>query len=293
MNPLKHFNRTIAVYSQNGSHAAAAIMGAIACGRPDYDDETKWSKPEKTRPRNPNQLTLLQHIFPTRSIGRLADADGKVEVYDILRGRSRKAKPTDGIFCAKRAWDQRAESGYMLEIENQFQEIAEKVIIDQCGITDVEQKRRVNRFFALWYMRSRHSILKDQEIQLASNIGTPLTLEQEENLERDHYLFIRSGGLVPSRQLNGIWLQFGIDDFSHKLEETVRWGAIRPQSGEFITPDIPRQLLITLTPSLALVGNAPDGFITQEDLAQLNQFTVDGCRAYYLAKELNHCPCGP
>ena len=105
MNPLKPFNRTISVYSQDGSHAAAAVMGAIACGRPDYEDETKWSKPEKTRPRNPNQLTLSQHVFPTKSISRLVNAQGKVEVYDILRELFRKAKPTDGIFCAKRAWD--------------------------------------------------------------------------------------------------------------------------------------------------------------------------------------------
>lgn len=292
MNPLKKFNRTISVYSQNGNLAAAAILGAIACGRPDYDDETQWSKPEKTRPKNPNQLTLSQHVFPTKSISRLTNAQGKVEVYDILRGRSRRAKPTDGIFCAKRAWDQRSESGYMLEIENQFQEIAEKTVVDQCGIADVEQKRRVNRFFALWYMRSRYTQLKDQETQLAGNVGDRLTLEQEENLERNHYLFIRNGGRIPSRQLNGIWLQFSIDEFARKLEETVRWGAIRPQSGEFITPDIPRQLLITLTPSLALVGNTPDGIITRENLSQINQFTVAGCRTYYMAKDLTDCPRG-
>ena len=178
----------------------------------------------------------------------------------------------------------------MLEIENQFQEIAEKTIVDQCGITDLEQKRRINRFFALWYMRSRYTQLKDQETQLAGDIGDRLTLEQEENLERDHYLFIRSGGRIPSRQLNGIWLQQSIDGFVHKLEETVRWGVIRPQSGEFIIPDIPRQLLIALTPSLALIGNTPDGIITQKNLAQLNQFTVDGCRIYYMAKDLSRCP---
>lgn len=291
MNPLKKFNRTISIYSQNGSHAAAAIAGAITCGPPDYDDETQWSKPEKTRPKNPNQLTLLQHVFPTKSISRLTNTQGTVDVYDILRRRSRRAKPRDGIFCAKRAWDQRSESGYMLEIENQFQEIAEKTIVEQCGIVDVEQRRRVNRFYALWHMRARYTQLKDQETQLASNTGDRLTLEQEENLEQDHYLFIRTGGRIPSRQLNGIWLQFKIDELARQLEETVRWGAIRPQSGEFITPDIPRRLLIPLTPSLALIGNAPDGIITRENLAQVNHFTVDGCRTYYMAKDLTNCPC--
>lgn len=291
MNRLKKFHQTISVYSHNGSLAAAAIAGAVACGPPDYDDETQWSKPEKTRPKNPNQLTLSQHIFPTKSIKRLTNVQGTVDVYDILRQRSRRAKPTDGIFCAKRAWDQRSESGYMLEIENQFQEVVEKTIADQCGIIDAEQKRRVNRFFALWYMRSRYTQLKDQETQLASNIGDQMTLEQEENLEQDHYIFIRDGGRIPSRQLNGIWLQYKINQFACELDETVQWGAIRTQSGEFITPDIPRQPLITLTPSLALIRDTPDGIITQENLAQVNKFTVDGCRAYYLARDLTNCPC--
>lgn len=292
MNSFKKFNRTISIYSQHGSIAAAAIAGAIACGPPDYDDETQWSKPEKTRPKNPNQLTLLQHVFPTKSLSRLTNAQGTVHVHDILRGRSRRAKPTDVIFCAKRAWDQRAESGYMLEIENQFQEIAESTIIDQGGIVDVEQKRRVNRFFALWYMRSRYTQLKDQQTQLAGNLGDRLTFEQEEKLEKDHYLFIRNNGCIPSRQLNGIWLQLSIDKRVSELEKTVRWGVIRSNSGEFITPDIPRQLLIPLLPSLALVGNAPDGIITRKNLAQINQFTVNGCRTYYMAKDLTNCPCG-
>lgn len=213
-----------------------------------------------------------------------------MEVHDLLRGRFRKAKPTDSIFCARRAWDQRAESGYMLEIEDQFQEIAERVIANQCGITEGADKRSVERFFALWYMRSRYNQLKDQEIQLNGVAGDQLTLEQEENLERDHYLFVRSGGRIPTRQLNGIWLQQSIDQYANQLEAVERWGVIMPQSGEYITPDVPRQLVITLTPNLALVGNAPDGVIILENLAELNRLTVAGSRCYYMAKHLDQCP---
>lgn len=290
MNPLKRFNTTISVYSQSGTRSAAAIMGALACGRPDYDDETKWSKPEKTSAKNLNQLTVLQHVYPTKSIARLIDDKGKVEVHDLLRGRSRKAKPSDSIFCARRAWDQRAEAGYMLEIEDQFQDVAERTIANQHGITDAADRRSVQRFFALWYMRSRYNQLEDQEFQLNGVAGDQFTLEQEENLERNHYLYIRSGGRIPSRQLNGIWLQQNIDQYAKELEAVKRWGLIRPRSGEFITPDVPRQLVITLQPDLILVGDAPDGVILRENLAEINRFSVAGSRCYYLARRLDQCP---
>ncbi|WP_176086922.1 hypothetical protein [Martelella sp. HB161492] len=290
MNTLKRFNRTISIYSKSGGLHAAAIAGAIASGRPDYDDETKWSKPEKTRPKNPNKLTILQHVYPTKSIARLINEDGKVEVLDLLRGRSRRAKPSDPIFCARRAWDQRAESGYMREIEEQFQEIAERTIANQCGITEATDKRSVERFFALWYMRSRYNQLKDQEFQLNGVAGDQLTLEQEENLERDHYLFIRSGGRIPARQLNGIWLQQSIDQYAKELEAVKRWGLIRPLSGEIIIPDLPRQLAIPLQPDLFLFGDAPDGLILRENLAEINRFAAAGSRYYYLARRLDQCP---
>ena len=37
--------------------------------------------------------------------------------------------PTKAIFCAKRAWDQRAEVGYMKSIEDLFQNLADKIVV--------------------------------------------------------------------------------------------------------------------------------------------------------------------
>jgi hypothetical protein len=73
-------------------------------------------KPEKTLPKNPNQLTVKQHVFPSRSIERFRNPNGRVSVYDILRRQIRLRAPNDILFCARRAWDQRAEAGYMKQI---------------------------------------------------------------------------------------------------------------------------------------------------------------------------------
>ena len=291
MNKPKHFTRTIQVYSRSGEYSAAAIAGAIASGRPDYEDETKWSKPAKTRPGNPSGLTLSQHVFPAKCIARFTDAGGTLQVHDLLRGRTRKAKPKDQIFCARRAWDQRSEAGYMRDIEIRFQAAAEAVIAKRCGLVQGPDRRSVDDFFALWYVRSRFNQLRDQETELVGLDGDELTLEQEENLERDHYVFVRSGGFVPTRHLNGIWIQQSVDEFCKRFKPVSTWRVVVSEGGQYIVPDVPTQWIIPLTPDLALIGNVSDSSINQDNLAQLNRDTVAGSRYYYFARQLDQCPC--
>lgn len=280
----------IKVFSRNGSQLAAALMSAMLAGRPESLPSQSQSKAEKTRGKNPNRLTVNQHIYPRRSIARFAGDDKRVDVHDVVRCQIRRAKPQDCIFCARRAWDQRAETGYMKDIENRFQSLAEIIISEQSTISSVEDKQVVERFFALWYMRSRYSELKNQEIKLNGISGENLTKEEEENFEAKRYLFARTGGIVPARQLNGLWLQSQIDGYARDLSAVERWGVIQPQSGEFITTDTPWHMIIPLTPKLALVGNEPDGMILAETLAQLNRLAIAGSQRYFLAHDLSECP---
>ena len=280
----------IRLYSPQGGHLAAAVMGAMAVGRPEPTPPSDRSKPEKTRKANPSRLTVHQHVFPLRSIARFAGDDGRVAVNDLARGRIWRAKPKADVFCAQRAWDQRAEAGYMKEIEDRFQILAEAVIGGQGSILTPDDRAAVDRFFALWYMRARHHELVDQEIKLNGIVGDALTKEQEENLEAKGYLFARPGGLMPARQLNGLWLQQQIDGYTDELRAVTRWGVIQPQFGEFIITDRPLHMIIPLTPKLALVGNGDDGVILRDNLAELNRAIVAGSQRYFLARDLACCP---
>jgi len=49
----------------------------------------KIAKPEKTRPTNPNQLTVNPHVFPVRSMLPFLDKKGRVCVFDMLRDKQR------------------------------------------------------------------------------------------------------------------------------------------------------------------------------------------------------------
>jgi hypothetical protein len=66
-----------------GGHVAAAVMAktlAAASEPLKPHEHRKRLKAERTRPKNPNSLTLNQHVFPSRSIERFTDQGGCVSV---------------------------------------------------------------------------------------------------------------------------------------------------------------------------------------------------------------------
>jgi hypothetical protein len=144
--------------------------------------------------------------------------------------------------------------------------------------------------YALWYMRGRYRDLDAQEVGLHQMTGDSHTKEEEENLEAKGYLFARTGGRMPARQFNGLRLQRRIDDYSIALSSIERWGIVTPLAGEFLVSDVPTHTILPLTPTLALVAPAPDGMITEENLALLNRATRADSQLYSFARDLAACP---
>lgn len=275
-----------------GSHLAAAVMGTVHAklSEPAFPVKGQKTRVERTRSGNPNKLTLNQHVFPFRSIQRFANQSGRVSVQDVNRGKIRHAKPSDIVFCARRAWDERAEAGYMKHIEDEFQKIARSIVNGQAVTITPEQKPAIDRMFALWYMRARYRKLEAQEIQLRGITGDNLTKAQEENLEKNGYIFSRRGGAMPARQLNGLQLQWRIDGYARDLAASTRWGVISAQSGEFIMPDVPSHTIIPLSPRLALVASAPYGIIREQNVAEINGAIRADSRQYFFARDFSSCP---
>lgn len=280
--------------SNTGEYPSAAVM-AVMLGKAQQPVENRSTrrrrmKAESTRPQNPNALTIRQHVFPVRSIERFSNQSGCVSVYDIARQKSYPASPKNRVFCAERAWDQRAEAGYMKQIEDSFQAIIDPIINGQVATVAAEQKPFVDRMFALWYTRSRYRELDQQEYQFKGLVGTDLDKTQEENLEKNGYLFVRKGRKIPARQLNGLELQVKINIHARWLPLQTRWGVIKCQSGEFLVPDAPSGAIIPLLPTLALIGSAEDGMITEENLSEINQIVRAHSYNYYFARDLSKCP---
>ena len=90
--------------SEQGSHLAAAVMAvALSKGSEPVKaaKRAKRARAEKTRPKNPNRLTVNQHVFPLKTMEQFAQV-GRVSVHLIARSEVLSAKPSNALFCACR-----------------------------------------------------------------------------------------------------------------------------------------------------------------------------------------------
>ena len=73
---------------------------------------------ERTRKGNPLELAIDQHFHTAHSIAKFYNHKFKVDVFEVSTGKILERNKRAKIFCAKRNWDERAERGYMVNIES-------------------------------------------------------------------------------------------------------------------------------------------------------------------------------
>ena len=93
-----------------------------------FEKRTANDRPTSVQPAEIGFASAIDD--PLRDLGRgvrgdspdasARDGEGRVSLHDLARSKVGLAKPNDGIFCAMRASDQRAERGYMKRIEDEF-----------------------------------------------------------------------------------------------------------------------------------------------------------------------------
>lgn len=249
----------------------------------------RYEKPQK---KNPHRITVNQHVFPVKSIERFADDNGTVEVTLITQNRIISLRPDDSLFCAKRCWDHRAESGYMKTIEDSFQSLADKVINNKAIHLEEDDNRIATNFFALWYYRDYRNKNPIQDVQLKGIAGgQQLTKDEEERLEKSNIVFARGDrAFVPGRFMNGINIQMGIDRISSQMGK-LKWGIVSSMEGEFIVPEtFSNFTILPISPRIILLGDSENLIIPRSGVIRVNQLAVSFCRTYYFAKKISNCP---
>lgn len=249
----------------------------------------KFESPQK---KNPHALPVRQHVFPAASIARFADNSGVVSLCRLSTGKVLKAKPSNPIFCAMRAWDMRAEVGYMKQIEDEFQEFASRIIDGSVRRVEAADKRKADQFFALWKMRA---IFRDKELDdvpFTGITGKNFNQDQEEICEKKGVLFVREGGVMSAHRVHGVQIQVGVIHETSALSK-VQWGIVRAHEGQFVVPDFPAVNFIPLEPTLALCGAIGDvidnAVILKTNVASINRHLQATSREYYFANDLRQC----
>jgi hypothetical protein len=240
----------------------------------------------KTQPGNPHNLTLRQHVISKRSIARFAGPEGHVEARRAEKlTKTIRVKPDNGLFCALRLWDERAERGWMKQIEDAFQRLVEQVLSGEIEHIDRDRAQAVTRMYSLWYWRLRQEPPEEPDIQFNGVTGEDLPPDQQERYEKMGVLFLRPGGKMPARHMTGFQLQMKVDQYAHQLREW-QWGVIQTRFGEFLMPDVPSHGMIPIEPKVMLAANHSNGTIRKPNLIEINVAFLAHTRRYFFARNL-------
>ena len=245
-------------------------------------------KNEKPQKGNPHQLTVKQHCFPAASIARFADSDGCVEVKLLKKNKCIKLKPNDQLFCAIRTWDQRAESGYMKEIEDKYQELAESIIQGEVQTISKEQQSVITDMFAIWNIRwcRNQSPIPDQKIHRALNVNVHYTKDQQEELEKNGITAITPNLKIPGRHISGMDIQQNIYACREQMAD-AHWGILRASKSEFVVPDnCSNTRILPLSPVFCLISQYESETVDEAVVREINRVSISGSKDYYFARNL-------
>lgn len=249
-------------------------------------------KNEKPQKGNPHQLTVNQHCFPVASIARFADSDGCVEVKLLKHNKCEKFKPNNPLFCAKRMWDQRAESGYMKEIEDKYQELTESIVQGKVHAIMKDKQLVITDMFALWNIRwhMNQSPIPDQEIHEALDVYVSYSKDQQEELEKNGITVITPNLKIQGRHLSGLRIQQNLC-MCRKQMADAHWGILYASKGEFVVPDnCSNTRTLPLSPVICLISQSEsetvDEAVDEAVVSGINRVSVSGSKDYYFARNL-------
>jgi hypothetical protein len=174
------------------------------------------------------------------------------------------------LFCVERLWDQRAEAGYMKEIEDEFQALVNELEAGRSEGLSSDEHRCATRFWGLWHWRNHFIDSPLEDAQLNGIAGESLTLDKKEILESNGYAFADAGKLS-ARVMTGLQIQFAIDRYV-MANGGKRWGVLRSPVLPLFIGDRPGNLMaIPASPRVLLAADNPDGELTQFEAFRVNQ----------------------
>jgi hypothetical protein len=243
---------------------------------------------EQTQRRNPHQLTTKQHVFPAASIERFAQKDGFVSVFLHKQRKTVPCRPLDVLFCAKRAWNDASEHGFMKKVEDAFQILANQILDGtvSCSL-GLKEHKIVSHFYALCTLRAEARAAPPQDVQMKGVLpGSTLTKNQEEILEKNGYIFAR-GTTMPGRHMTSIRIQVLLDRLC--APETT-WAVVYSRVIEFVVPDSFFEVgIVPLSPNCCLVANQGGGEISSDNAIAINRIAIEKSSMYYFARDFSKC----
>lgn len=249
---------------------------------------------EKPQPGNPHQLTIKQHCLPRRSIERFANDKGLVNIRLIGPGKTLWLKPDDKNFCALRTWNQKAESGFMREVEDAYQSLADKIVNGSIVRRFKPHETQViTDMYVLWQCRWHwnKNTIDDQRMTGSSalkvlGVTQEYSKDDQEVLEKEGVTVIRPDLSIAARDLVGPNIY---RNFRHAREQMseCRWGILTSRHSDFIVPDnASRSAFLPVTPNICLDATPGYRYASEHMVRLVNQRSKQTSDKYYFGRLL-------
>jgi len=241
---------------------------------------------EKPRKGNPLGFVINQHFHTAYAISKFHNNDGKVEVFmkdtkEIVYCNSRAKK-----FSTKRNWDERAERGYMAEIESKFHGQ-----IDNLVSFKNRDHKAISEYFVLWRLRYMFYLDRLLDAPIHGVEGEDLTKEQQEKLEIIGCGYVNENGDIPARQLTGGRIQVGVIALMETTFSDMKWGLLKAKKGQFICSDSYQKLcILPVSPKYVFAGNLNDEMLDYNEVGLVNKQSIESATNFYFSKNLQNCP---
>lgn len=235
------------------------------------------------------EIVKKQHVFPAKSISRFYDSSGAVEINLIRQSKIIKTTAKDQLFTVRSVWDQSAEQGFGLAIENKFQNLTDYVIQTNDYLLPPEANQLVTNFYVLW--RSR-SVITEKDSLLAPNVkitgvpGVGLSDAERNKIELNHGIYVNEDQTLPMRFQRSMVIKGAIDTFFDRNPD-LRWYVCRSRKIEFIVPDTPsKYLIIPITPHICYSCGINYENLTEAQMADFNFNSITRSKNYYFGRNL-------
>lgn len=244
---------------------------------------------ERPQRHNPHQLTIKQHCFPKRSIERFTNEDGLVQVHLIEHERTVFLKADDSNFCALRTWDQRAEDGFMKEIEDKFQNLAD--LIAEGNIVrrlTRDEKDVITDMYILWNCRWhwKNNPIRDTKIKGISDVSRRLSKDEQECLEKAGIGGIRPDLTISGRDLTGVQIQLNFENERERMRG-CNWAILNCRRATFVVPDnASDKAILPLTPNICLINGQGYQFAREHEVLAINAWAMQTSDKYYFSRSL-------
>jgi hypothetical protein len=247
---------------------------------------------ETPQPGNPHKLTIRQHLLPRKTIERFCGPDGRVHIQFVQTSKVARHRPNSELFCAMRAWDQKAEACLGKSIEDAFQAIAERLCAGTLDSLSPDMHAPVTEMYLLWRHRCLRARNPLPDLKVVGITGDPtLDRDRQERLEAGGVMFVKPDGTWPGRMMAGISLRRDIDLDWMGGAHAMRWRIWGARDSEFLVPDaFIDQPVLPVSPTICLVSTDADAMLELPQVARLNRAAVEASNRYWFSRSPDRCP---